>query len=231
MDDHNRGRTPRLSLACCIAIAAALAGCGTYIGTTAKSFLRTARETQDPNLRYQAYSRLGARDVYTSPEDRVEAVKVLTAALEPGREPTASRIVICRTLASLNDHNALPALRVAAEDEDAMVRTEAIRAIGALKHPDDTNLLARVMTTDTSRDCRVAAIEALASIKTADPRIPAKLVEGMENEDPSVRLASYEALVTITGTDLGTDVRAWRARYAPAGPGDPAVAPAANVPR
>jgi hypothetical protein len=36
------------------------------------------------------------------------------------------------------------------------------------------------------------------------------LVEGMEHDDPAVRLASLRALRATTGEDLGSDPKPWR---------------------
>ena len=51
-------------------------------------------------------------------------------------------------------------------------------------------LLARVMNTDPLEDCRIAAIEGIAALKAKDPRIYHVLIEGMEHEDPAIRLQS-----------------------------------------
>ena len=91
-----------------------------------------------------------------------------------------------------------------------MVREEACRALGRVGRPEDATVLARIMTADTSGDCRVAAIEALGALKAPDPRIEALLVEGMEHRDPGIRLASVQALQAITGQDLGVDAGPWR---------------------
>lgn len=210
------GATPRrqfraLARIAPVGLAALLvAGCVGFIGTTASSFLRQARENQDPNVRYQAYARLGWQKSYDTEEQKLEAVRVLSAALEGEKEPVATRAIICRSLGQLGLRQARPALLQAVDDDESVVREEACRALGQVGRPEDATALARIMTVDTSGDCRIAAIEGLAALKAPDPRIEALLVEGMEHRDPGIRLASVRALQAITGQDLGVDPGPWR---------------------
>src|SRR5262245_20738341 len=86
------------------------AGCQQFIGTTATSFMKRVRESDDPNLRYRAYANLADPGCYLSEEQKVQAVNLLSAALEPGKEPLATRAVICRTLGELRRPEAHEAL-------------------------------------------------------------------------------------------------------------------------
>ena len=84
-----------------LAVVMAAAGCSTYVGTTAKSFLNHVRTDPDPNARYLAYSKLGSTDAYDTEEQKSEAVDTLIEKFERGNEPVASRAMICRTLGEL----------------------------------------------------------------------------------------------------------------------------------
>ena len=196
-----------------LAFAASLAadGCGGvgYIGTTASSFLRHARESDDPNVRYAAFAKLADEGSYSDEEQKVEAARQMVAALESGRESIATQAVICRTLGELGRPEALATVRKAALDDEQIIRVEACRALGKLGNAEDVATLARIMTTDLSRDCRIAAIESLAELNPDDARIGVSLVQGMRNPDPAIRAASYAALREITGEDLGLDVEPW----------------------
>jgi hypothetical protein len=108
------------------------------------------------------------------------------------------------------------------------------------------------MAADTDADCRIAAIEGLGGHSRQDSRVLISLVDGMENADPAIRLASYDALVRIVGKDVGPEPRAWRdlvegqaqiaaapptapdtpseTAAAPAAPADAALQPAAGSP-
>jgi HEAT repeat protein len=224
-------RRPRRAAAV-VALAAAwmVSGCASPIGTTASSFLHRVRESPDPNLRHLAYSKLADPNCYDSDDQRAEAASELAARLDARKEPLVTRAVICRTLGELRRPEGREALRRACDEPDPILRAAACRALGKIGHPDDALVLARVMGADTDADCRVAAIEGLGSMEAGDPRILQVLVDGMENPDPGVRLASYQSLQRITGRDLGPDVAPWRAMVGATGeapPVDAATVPAA----
>ena len=187
-------------------------GCSTYIGTTPKSFLGHVRSNPDPNIRYLAYSKLGHPDLYDNPEDKSQAVETLVAKLDEGREPVAIRAVIIRTLGELGDRRARNAIVKVANNANAepMLKVEAYRALGKVGKTEDAMTLARIMNTDPLEDCRIAAIEGIGALKAQDPRIYHVLIEGMEHEDPAIRLESYRSLKKITGKDLGNLPEAWR---------------------
>ncbi len=66
------------------------------------------------------------------------------------------------------------------------------------------------MAADPVRDTQIAAIEALGEIKSPDPRIDSVLLDGMEDKDAAIRLASLEALRATTGQDMGRDPAEWK---------------------
>lgn len=232
MEDEGRGvRLPTrtaLIVAAALATAAVGSGCGTYIGTTASSFLRKARESEDPNIRYLAYQKLASPNCYDTEEQKAEAVRVLVTGLEPNREPTAARAAICQTLGALGRPEARDAILQAIEDEHPVVRAEACRALGKVGRTEDASTLARIMVADTQLDCRIAAIEGLGELKHPDPRIDDLLVDGMESPDPAIRYASLQSLRKISGQDFGIMASAWRkyaqARAAHADPSQPQTA-------
>ena len=73
-----------------------------------------------------------------------------------------------------------------------MIKIEACRALGKVGRPEDATVLAQTMTLDNLEDARIAAIEGLADLKSKDPRIYKVLLDGMEHEDPAIRLAALE---------------------------------------
>ncbi len=196
---------------------ATFCGCSTYIGTTPKSFIQHIRSNSDPNIRYIAYAKLGHPDLYDNPQDKSEAVETLVVKLDEGREPVGIRAVIIRTLGELGDRRARNAIARVANDPNSepMLKVEAYRALGKVGTPEDATMLARVMNTAPLEDCRIAAIEGIGALKTQDPRIFQVLIEGMEHEDPAIRLQSYRALKQITGKDLGSRPQPWRRELLP----------------
>lgn len=214
----------RLRPAALAALVACLGGgCANHIGTTASSFLRRVEESPDPNIRHLAYRKLASPRCYDSDEQKARAATVLAGKLSEGKEPVASRVAICQTLGALRRPEGRAALLVAMSDPEPMIRAQACRAIGQAGQPEDAAQLTRVFAADTETDCRIAAIEGLGELKAQDPRVGQLLVEGMEHEDPAVRLASLRALRTTTGEDLGADPGPWRdlmaQRLAAADPG------------
>ena len=89
-------------------------------------------------------------------------------------------------------------------------RIEACRALGQVGLPEDATVLAQRMAVDNLLDAKVAAIDALAVLRPNDPRILQVLVEGMDHDFPAIRLASLQALRSITGRDLGVESAPWR---------------------
>jgi HEAT repeat protein len=190
------------------------AGCSSnsfaFRGTTAASFLRTIEQSKDPNARYEAYTDLSSPRCYDNEEQKARAAQVLASKLRDRSEPIATRAVICRTLGMLRRPEARMVILGATNDEDALVRAEACRALGRVGKSEDATILARVMSLDVSAECRIAAIESLGDLKSTDKRIAQHLVAGMEHDEPAIRVASWHALQSITGKDLGVDVVEWK---------------------
>jgi hypothetical protein len=221
---HNRPVHSRLLVICTLAVA----GCTTWVGTTAKSFLGHIRKNPDPNVRYIAYSKLADPSAYDSIEEKEEAVRTLIEKYEKGNEPIAIRAIICRTLGQLGDPRAHDLLVQGVNSPEAVIKIESCRALGKVGRSEDTTILAQVMTLDNLEDARIAAIEGLAEIKTKDPRIYRLLVENMDHDDPAIRLASLNALRRLTGRDHGTSPADWRRELKPML--DPAGATASRLP-
>ena len=215
MDDPRATRRARARWSAAAALLlGAPAGCWTpYIGTTATSFLHKAESSADPNIRFLAYDKLGSPNCYDHAEQKAEAARVLIKALATGKEPAASRAVICRTLGMLHRPESRPALLQAIDDPGPAVRIEACKALGPVARPEDATVLARVMAADTQLECRVAAIEGLGRLKAPDTRITLVLVDNLEDKDPAIRYASLQALRALSGKDFGPQVAPWK-KYA-----------------
>lgn len=185
------------------------AGCDPYLGTTAASVLRKAGDT-DPNIRYYAYDKLASQTIYDTENQKAQAARTMSSAYLSGREPDATRAVLCRSLGELRRPEGRPALRQAIDDPNEIVRAEACRALGKLGDPEDAGELARIMAADKSIDCQVAAIDGLGDLKPKDPRYAVLLADDMDHPEPGIRYAAYKALRKATGKDLGVDADVWR---------------------
>jgi HEAT repeat protein len=202
-------RLPRRPALACLAILVSV-GCANYIGSTARSFLKRIEESPDPNVRHLAYRKLASPGCYDNEEQKAEAARLLSRKLAQGKEPVASRAEICRTLGELRRPEGHEALVASIGSEESLIRAEACRALGKIGHPEDAAHLTRIMTADMDNDCRIAAIDGLGALRAADPRVCVMLAEGMEHEDPAIRLASLRALRSIVGRDLGTEPKPWK---------------------
>jgi len=229
----SKSRCCRLISILWLVVFAAGAGCTPYIGTTYKSFLRQVHENTDPNIRYVAYAKLGSPGLYENAAQKGEAVRTLIAKFQEGREPVAVRAAIIRSLGNLRDRRVRDVVVKAANDvENPLIRIEACRALGKVGLPEDATLLARIMTIDKLEDCRIAAIESLGMLKVEDPRIYQILLDGMDHDDPAIRLECLRALREITHKDLGVDPAAWRRDLEPtiASMSSPSTKPASPPP-
>jgi hypothetical protein len=177
---------------------------------TAASFMRTIEESKDPNARYVAYDKLSSPRTYDDDAQMTRAAQLLAIKLKSGREPDATRAVICRTLGTLRKPIAREPILTATNDEDPFVRAEACRSLGRVGRPEDATILAQHAMLDTSIECKVAAIESLGDLKAPDPRINKMLVDGMEDPEPVIRVVSLNALRAITGKDLGVEQKPWK---------------------
>ncbi len=203
-----------------------------FRGTNAAGFIKTVEESKDPNARYLAYDKLASSRSYQDEDQKDRAAELLTAKLKGGKEPIATRAVICRTLGMLGRPVARPVIVTATNDEDPLVRAEACRAMGRVGRPDDATILMRIMIIDPSFECKIAAIESLGELKSTDRRLYDLLLSGMIDDQPVIRVASLNALRKLTGQDLGVDVKAWQKYFDASSPkpADPATAPASSTP-
>jgi hypothetical protein len=188
-------------------------GCANHIGTTAASFMKKIQESPDPNIRHIAYQKLANKNCYSDDVQMAQAAQMLAARLSGGKEPIASRTEICRTLGELGRPEGREAIIKACEDDEPIVRAEACRALGHVGTADDVPVFTRHMISDTAIDCRIAAIEGLGILKVASPLIELQLVDGMEDEDPAIRVASLRSIRAISGEDFGPEAAPWR-KYA-----------------
>jgi HEAT repeat protein len=213
---HSKPRRLEFVISLMLVALATVGGCSTYIGTTAKSFLKQVRENPDPNIRYIAYAKLGSPNIYDTEAQKGDAVKTLVAKFEEGREPVAVRAVIIRSLGNLRDRRGRGAvLKGIGDTENGVIRVEACRALGKVGLPEDATTLARVMSVDKLEDCRIAAIEGIGMLKTVEPRIYLLLLDGMDHADPAIRYECLESLRKLTGRDAGIDPAAWRRELEP----------------
>ena len=148
---------------------------------------------------------------YDNEEQKARAPKVLSEKLKQGREPDATRAVICRTLGMIGIPR--PAMAILAATNARTTRSSGPRRVGrsaGWAGPRTRPSWPGSMTARRLGECRVAAIESLGDLKPNDKRITQFLVAGMEHDEPAIRVASWNALKSITGKDLGVEANEWK---------------------
>jgi HEAT repeat protein len=123
-------------------------------------------------------------------DDRTEAM--LAAAIASDTAPV--RAAAARALANVGVFDARPMLRNALEDRDVWVRYHAAKSLATLKRLDDDtlNTLTRLVREDAAQQVRIAAVEAVATAKTAD--IISFLAEAASSEAAELAQAAVTAL-------------------------------------
>jgi len=150
--------------------------------------LAAALSTGSPAERQAAADAL-ADQGYTAQE----AVPQLVGALASSDPELRWRAA--RALGVIGSPQALPALRKLTDDADALVRAQAIFALGRLKAADEDSLKAIIARlTDKESQVRRACVRALAMIK-ADRKVTVPLVvKLLEDSDPQVAMRALSAI-------------------------------------
>jgi hypothetical protein len=126
--------------------------------------------------------------------------KQLAALLES--EDSFVQVFAARTLADRPVKDALPALIRVSGHENKTVRAQVIRAMGRIGSPTFIETLTAAVLNDSSRECRYAAVTALARFisgangadPTSYPTILETLTKGLEDPDDSVRTFAAQSL-------------------------------------
>ena len=93
-------------------------------------------------------------------------------------------------------------------DEDVEVRLTCCYRLAERAEPETLAALKQAMNSDTELDVRLAAIDAIGSIDSAET--VATLGTVLADRDPAVQYAAVQALKTASGEDFGNDVNVWQ---------------------
>jgi len=178
----------------CLAVTAALLGCG-----ESSSEYRVERDV-GADIRA-----LGSDDLETSEPaaDRLvamgpDAVSVLKTAL--GREPPAVRLGVVEVLGRIDHPDALAVLvGVAARDDDAEVRSAAIRTLGAGAAPEAARPVVEAALTDPAPDIRLAAAGACATLCVSPAALERLVTVAIEDQPLPNGVAARAAVIQILG--------------------------------
>lgn len=139
-----------------------------------------------------------------TPEERAAAVKRVSpqvaATLKDANAPTGDRMAALELARDADGSEIVPALRTAADDENASIRAAAISTLAA---KDAEGSLPALLQAAKDKDVNVrrAAVHALA--KQDRPEALAALVDLLQDEDSLVRKVAGNVLKQKTNQDFG----------------------------
>lgn len=116
-----------------------------------------------------------------------------------------------RGLALHGSPSHVPIILAQIEDEDRLLRWECVRALQRLHNPAAIPALIKRTNEREEADSMVRAAAADALGQYADSRVLDGLIAALGDRDLSVNDAALRSLRTLTGQDLGDDLRAWYA--------------------
>jgi HEAT repeat protein len=153
------------------------------------------------------------RHALRSDTTRERAIPQLERALKSDRVPGV-RAEAAVALADVAAHEALPALLVAVEDEDAHVRQMALSALGEIGDRRATQRLERALR-DARPEVRYQAIIAFSRVAKDDPAAVVAAVErALDDEDPAIRYIAMriaeEQLADAGGDAAGSETHPLR---------------------
>ncbi len=151
-----------------------------------------------------------------SPGEQQRITADLANEIKRESDPLMRRQIL-RTLVAYPTPVSNAILLAALGDSDAAVRALACECLGKRGGKEAVQELARVSTSDTEIDVRIAAVRAMG--QTGDPATLGPLAESLADPNPAIQFRTQESLRAVSGHDFGNDVHAWR-EYAKNGKSD-----------
>ena len=171
--------------------------------TPVKSALRM-EDIDSPDDRRQGINDLAKRDFA-----RREPYTTRYRQLAHSDENPQVRAAAIRALNLSRDAGATPIFVKALGDENALVRLEAVKALGNLPDPASVETLVRLVRSDENKDVRIAAADALKHYKTLE--VARVLIPLLGEQDFGVAWHARRSLRKLTGHDFAYDEAAWLA--------------------
>lgn len=187
------------------------------IARTAKEVLETYREPETfaafvaelPDMKDQD-RRAALIEILGTCGIREAMPAIVQIVMEDRRASDEVRFAAARAVAAAGYREGVPdMLRSLLESGSPLVRMAAVEAAGSLRlHELGTELVP--LLDDSAWQVQVAAVQAVASIRVAEAVVP--LIDLME-KGGRLEEEAADALFSITGIDLGTQVEAWRTTW------------------
>lgn len=186
----------------CLALLIAAAGCASLPFQEKE---RTSIIT--PAMRIAAIREAGARARDADSTEQTRSVEELVAQIRTERDPLVRR-AIQESMAEYQTPLARDVLIAGLKDDDLDVQLTCCRKLGTRAEPDTVAALRGVLETAEELDLKLAATDALGKINT--PESIEALSLAVKDRDPALQYAGVEALKSLSGQDLGNDVKAWQ---------------------
>lgn len=186
----------------------ALSGCHSFLGYHGWPYKEPDRTTfHTPALRIDTIRQLAGQANGTDSEQQRELTDQLARQIQIEPDPLV-RTAIIGAVAEFRTPLAPQILEAGLNDDHRTVRVACCQAIGRRADNAAVASLSRALRDDKEIDVRLAAAEALGSIRT--PESTAALVIALDDRDPALQYVGVQSLKAITGRDYGGDVAAWR---------------------
>jgi hypothetical protein len=206
--------TQRISITSALALSAImLAGCQSMWTPNMWPFPEKERTTYNtPKMRVDAIAEFGTRSTGVDTPEQRQITDQLARQIQIEPDPLVRQAII-RSIAEFNTPMAQQVIEAGLADQETMVRVaccEAFgdRAVDGITAPSSVPALANALKSDDDMDVRLAATEALGSIKT--PEAIQAVAAALEDRDPALQFVGVQSMKSITGKDYGPDVEAWR---------------------
>lgn len=146
-----------------------------------------------------------ARDADSTEQQR--SVDEMVAQIRTERDPLVRR-AIQESIAEYQVPLARDVLIAGLKDDNPEVQMTCCRKLGERAEPESIAALREVLQASDNLDLRLAATDALGQINT--PEAIDALSVAVKDRDPALQYAGVEALKSLSGQDLGNDVKAWQ---------------------
>ncbi len=192
----------RIRSVACLALLIAAAGCASLPFQEKE---RTSIIT--PGMRIAAIREAGARARDTDAAEQARSVDELVLQIRTESDPLVRR-AIQESMAEYQTPLARDVLIAGLNDDDLDVQLTCCRKLGMRAEPVAVAALRGVLETSEELDLKLAATDALGQINT--PESIEALSLAVKDRDPALQYAGVEALKSLSGQDLGNDVKAWQ---------------------
>ncbi len=145
-------------------------------------------------------------------DQQAQLARELLSSFKSTSNPLLRREMVL-AMGSLGATDATIGLHAAAEDQVKSVRVASCEAWSRRRSPEAAAALAGLLQNDADVDVRIAAAKGLANMNT--PVAAQELVKVVDDHDPALQFAAYDALRSVTGQDLGNDPEAWKSLLIP----------------